>query len=152
MHLLLYRHTEPAALYLAAMENRTIPIRPSRSILLAFAAAVCIKAFFFDIMIAEGRSMIPTIAPGTLLLVHKAAYGIRIPFGNTYAFRWGSPRVGDIIIFLSPDGKISVKRCAAISGDDGFFAIGDNTAESYDSRSYGPLPNSVIGGKVLGFK
>ncbi|MDR1804329.1 MAG: S26 family signal peptidase, partial [Treponema sp.] len=33
-----------------------------------------------------------------------------------------------------------------------FLALGDNTSQSFDSRSYGPVPNKNIIGKVLGIK
>jgi signal peptidase I len=117
----------------------------------AFAAALVMKLFLFDFMIAEGHSMLPAIRPGTVLLVLKPAYGLRLPGVGNYIIRWASPKGGDIVVFYTPLGEIAVKRCGEIWGDD-FYALGDNSLQSYDSRSYGPVPSDNIIGKVLGIK
>ncbi len=122
--------------------------------LAAFAAALILKTFAVDFMVAEGRSMTPTIAPGTILVVNKAAYGLHIPFSTRYIFRWRLPRTGDIVVFPSPAGRLAVKRCAFAEGvPAGYFsAFGDNAVESYDSRNYGPVPVDAVLGKVVGIR
>jgi signal peptidase I len=129
----------------ALVNTRTI-------VLSAFLAAFVIKAFLFDFVIADGRSMIPAIRPGNVLLVNRLSYGIRFPWARKYLLRWSLPKAGDVVIFLTPQGHIAVKRCASITERQRFFALGDNSLESYDSRSYGPVPADSIMGKVIGIK
>jgi signal peptidase I len=122
-----------------------------RAIAGALAAALILKLFLFDFMIAEGHSMQPAVKPGTVLFVLKTAYGFRLPGAGKYLLRWAVPQTGDVVVFYTPLGEIAVKRCGEVSGDD-FFALGDNSLQSYDSRSYGPVPSDNIIGKVLGIK
>ncbi|MDR2159304.1 MAG: S26 family signal peptidase [Treponema sp.] len=124
----------------------------SGAIIGAFAAALVMKFFLFDFMIAEGRSMIPAIQPGKVLLVNKLSYGIRLPGSGAYILRWALPKPGDIVVFYSPLGEIVVKRCGEGSGGDRFYALGDNGPYSYDSRVYGPVAADDVIGKVLGIK
>ena len=61
------------------------------------------------------------------------------------------PRVGDIVLirefneFGRGDGKIDLKRVAAITNND-YYVLGDNTNKgaSFDSRCYGSLPANQI--------
>jgi signal peptidase I len=123
-----------------------------RAIIGAFIAALVIKLFLFDFVIAEGRSMLPAIQPGKVLVINKLSYGIRLPGSGAYLLRWSLPRPGDIVVFYSPLGEIVVKRCGEGSGGDSFYALGDNSFQSYDSRAYGPVAADNVIGKVLGIK
>jgi len=118
----------------------------------AIITALVIKIFLFDFMIAEGHSMVPVIKPGTILLVCKVFYGIRVPGSGNYLARWGSPKPGQVVVFYTPLGEIAVKRCREIVPGNKFIALGDNTSQSYDSRSYGAVPYDNIIGRVLGIK
>jgi len=118
---------------------------------LAFAAGVLIKLFLFDLMITDGHSMEPAIRSGTILVINRLQYGFRFPGQKGYVIQWAMPRPGDVLIFYTPSGDIAVKRCEKISGTGSFIAIGDNAPQSYDSRSYGPIPINNTIGKVLGF-
>ena len=133
--------------------GKTTPDRAvGKAVIGAVIAALLIKTFFLDFMIAEGHSMAPHIKPGAILPVCKVFYGLRLPgFGN-YIIRWGSPREGDIVVFYTPLGEIAVKRCGEILPGNEFHALGDNSSQSYDSRNYGPVPYNNIIGKVLGIK
>ncbi|CAK9165573.1 unnamed protein product [Ilex paraguariensis] len=72
---------------------------------------------------------------------------------------------GDIVVFCSPSDhkKKYIKRITALAGDwistpysyDSFkipdghcWVVGDNSASSVDSRSFGPIPLGLIRGKV----
>ena len=122
-----------------------------KAVLGAFALALLMKLFLFDFVIAEGYSMTPAIPPGKILLVCKLVYGFRFPGSSKYLVRWANPKPDDIVVFYTPPGEVAVKRCVEFSGED-FFAAGDNSLQSYDSRSYGPVPVDNIIGKVLGIK
>ena len=123
-----------------------------RAIIGAFIAALVIKIFIIDFMIADGHSMAPSIKPGALLTVCKTWYGLRLPGSIKYFIQWNSPKKGDVVVFYTPHGDIAVKRCGEILGENEFYALGDNSSNSFDSRNYGPVPFSSIIGKVLGKK
>jgi len=118
--------------------------------------------------------MQPVIQPGTVLIINKAAYGIRIPFVGGYILHWSAPRTGDVVVFTSPDGLSVVKRCASGPGErlgdiaslasfagyspndlvppGNFIALGENRPESWDSGNYGFVPVEGTIGKVMGIK
>ena len=121
-----------------------------RAVILAFVTALLVKIFVIDFMIAEGHSMLPIIKPGTILPVCKTYYGLRLPGSLDYIIQWKTPKEGDVVVFYTPHGDIAVKRCGKILSGELFLALGDNTSQSFDSRSYGPVPNKNIIGKVLG--
>jgi signal peptidase I len=128
-----------------------------RAIIVALVAALVMKFFIFDFMIAEGHSMDPAIKPGAVLLVWKVYYGIRLPSilrpgSGNYLVKWRNPKEGDIVVFYTPLGEIAVKRCREILPGSQFKALGDNSSHSYDSRDYGPVTNGNIIGRVLGIK
>jgi signal peptidase I len=142
------RGKEPGLRKNASRENDST----GRAIIGAFIAALVIKIFIIDFMIAEGHSMAPVIKPGTIIMVCKTWYGLRFPGSIKYLIQWSTPRVGDVVVFYTPHGDIAVKRCGEILQGDEFLALGDNSSNSFDSRSYGPVPFNSIIGKVLGKK
>jgi signal peptidase I len=132
-----------------------------RAILFAFFAAILMKFFLFDFLIADGRSMQPAIRSGTVLVINRLAYGFRLPGSGKYLVRWSLPKTGDVVVFITPQGSVAVKRCVELlkppapprSGiPPRFIALGDNSLDSYDSRSYGPVAADRIVGKVMGIK
>jgi signal peptidase I len=132
------------------MESSVTERGTSRAILAAFFIALMIKLFLFDFVLTEGKSMSPAIQPGAVLLVDRLYYGLRLPWSERYLFFWAMPKEGDVVIFYTPMGDLAVKRCAGITASGKFFALGDNSLQSYDSRSYGPIPINNIIGQVLG--
>ena len=120
--------------------------------MVAFVVAFFIKFFLFDFMVAEGHSMDPAIRPGTVLFVSRIFYGIRLPWSGSYIVQWRDVREGDVVVFYTPHGDIAVKRCMEILNDGTFYARGDNSSQSYDSRNYGTIPKSSIIGRVLRIK
>ena len=131
-----------------ATANRAV----GRAIIGAIVVALVMKFFILDFMIAEGNSMVPAIKPGSLLLVCKVFYGLRIPGSGRYLMKWRSPRKDDVVVFYTPLGEIAVKRCGELLPGGEFYALGDNESQSYDSHNYGPVPYNNIIGKVLGIK
>ncbi|MDR1363140.1 MAG: signal peptidase I [Spirochaetaceae bacterium] len=121
-------------------------------IFLALVFALILKLFFFDFMITQGESMDPAIKNGNILIVNRLAYGLRPPLFNNYLCRWSFPDEGNVIVFYTPAGVLAVKRCAKVLNDGRFIVLGDNSLESYDSRSYGPVPFDNILGRVIGIK
>ncbi|MDR1315583.1 MAG: signal peptidase I [Spirochaetales bacterium] len=119
------------------------------AVLAAVVVAVALRFFVFDIMRVEGRSMEPALMPGDILLVNRAAYGLRNPLQEGYILRWAGPRENEILVYRDPrDGNFRIKRCVAVSSL-GVYVRGDNFLESVDSRLYGSIPVEWIAGKML---
>jgi len=98
--------------------------------------------------------MEPAINDGDILFVSFLRYGIRYPGkrganGTCYLIRWAQPREGEVVVFYTPEGDKAVKRCAELVDKRSFYAQGDNSLTSLDSRSYGAVPVDNIIGKVL---
>lgn len=69
---------------------------------------------------------------------------------------WGrAPRAGDLVVFHNPEKwpALLVKRVARVLPSQGqgprFFVLGDNKAESRDSRHFGPVPAGAVLGRVV---
>jgi nickel-type superoxide dismutase maturation protease len=85
-----------------------------------------------------GNSMAPLLKPGEEVLV------------NPWAYRRMPPKPGDIVVARHPyrtDLRL-VKRVAAVLADGSCLIEGDNSSESTDSRSFGPLALKQILGRV----
>jgi signal peptidase I len=94
----------------------------------------------------KGMSMAPTLLPGDHLLVRPV---------RTF-------RRGDMVVVRDPDEpqRWVVKRVAALPGEtitiegrmlvagDGLIVLGDNAAQSTDSRSYGAVPIADVHGRA----
>jgi signal peptidase I len=119
------------------------------AILLAFLSAGFMKLFLFDFMIIEGNSMLPSIKSGSVVVIVKMAYGVRLPWSGRYLMQWTTPKKGDVVVFYTPLGVMAIKRCVEVAGDQ-FLARGDNRAVSFDSASYGTVSVSRIIGKAWG--
>lgn len=100
---------------------------------------------------SEGKSMEPTLEDSSLIIVDKFFYKFR------------GLRTGDVIIaqsMVNPDIDIC-KRIVGFEGDQRYnmsFAVvpknhiwveGDNKANSFDSRHHGPIPKSLVKGRVI---
>jgi len=96
--------------------------------------------------------MEPAIHDGDVLIISRLRYGFRFPLQQKYLLLWSQPKTGEVVVFYTPEGDLAVKRCAAeyTSNRLYFFAEGDNSLASYDSRAYGQVSVENIIGKVLG--
>ena len=87
-----------------------------------------------------GVSMLPTLRDGQVVLIDRNAY------------RQQAPRVGDVVVAQHPfqsDVKV-IKRITAVTENGRFHLQGDNphSLESTDSRSFGPISENAILGRV----
>ncbi|MCE5255275.1 MAG: S26 family signal peptidase [Spirochaetaceae bacterium] len=118
-------------------------------------ALLLAKTFLVDLAEVQGKSMLPGLGQGDIVLVFKAAYGLRNPAGGYFAL-WRMPKNRDVVIAFKPGTNKTVIKRAWIqepvrrSQDTSIFLLGDNNFESVDSRDFGPVPMSNILGKVLG--
>ena len=92
-------------------------------------------------VVVDGPSMEPAYHAGNRLLVNRLAY-VRRP-----------PRIGDVVVLRDPadDRRLLIKRIAASpngSPQQHVWVLGDNAAESRDSRTFGPVPRKRIIGKA----
>ncbi|XP_065836075.1 mitochondrial inner membrane protease subunit 1-like isoform X2 [Oscarella lobularis] len=112
--------------------------------------------YFFAITLCEGRSMEPTIKHHDVVAVKRFSI---------------QPKKGDVVVSKSPRSSKDYvcKRIAAITGDampckprermhyfdrhyipKGYMWLeGDNKVSSVDSRTYGPIPQGLLAGKVV---
>jgi len=128
----------------------TTKVGEKKAFIFALVIALILKLFFFDFIFAQGLSMEPAIKDGDILVISNLRYGLRLPWRQKYIIRWAKPKVGEVVVFYTPEGKKAVKRCTALIDGNRFYAEGDNSLASHDSRSYGFVSMDNIIGKVLG--
>jgi signal peptidase I len=76
------------------------------------------RSAIYDHYIVPTGSMEPTIHVQDRLYASKSAYGIRVPFSNTWLTHFAGPVLGDVVVYRSPEGEItSVKRVLGVPGD-----------------------------------
>lgn len=82
-----------------------------------------------------GNSMTPTVSDGSSVLIKRTKSFI----------------AGDIVLAHHPFKKSVkiLKRIESITPDHTYFLIGDNSAESTDSRTLGKIPLDQIIGKAV---
>lgn len=98
--------------------------------------AVVVSKFFFQLMLIQGDSMLPSYHNMQLVILNK--------YDRDY-------EVGDVIAIRSKGlDAIIVKRIDAIY-PDGYYVLGDNREHSVDSRDerVGLIEESAIIGKVI---
>ncbi|MEA4853735.1 MAG: signal peptidase I [Christensenella sp.] len=145
------------------------------AIAIAVAAAFLIRAFLFEIILVDGPSMQPTLQTNERLAVEKVTRYASLPqrgdiiivhypngTDNNYVKRAiGLPgetiEIKDSIVYV--DGQplqedyISLQAypdMAAITvPGDAVFVLGDNRANSTDSRVVGPIPHDMIVGHAM---
>ncbi|HNX73155.1 MAG TPA: signal peptidase I [Spirochaetales bacterium] len=112
------------------------------------------KTFVLDVAQVHGKSMLPSLVEGDIVLVFKAAYGLRNPFGG-YLILWRMPRNRDIVVAFKPGSestiikRVWIQEPLVLDQQTGIFLLGDNNSESVDSREFGPVPMSNILGSVI---
>jgi len=93
--------------------------------------------------VVDGPSMEPAYRAGNRLIVNRLAY-LRRP-----------PAIGDVVVLRDPGdgGRLLIKRVAAPPNGDRpspehVWVLGDNAAESRDSRAFGFVDRRRIVGKA----
>lgn len=85
-----------------------------------------------------GNSMLPLLKEGDEVLVDQRAY------------QTATPAVGEVVVVWHPQRPAFklIKRVSAIHPDGACFLLGDNPAESSDSRQFGLISAENIIGRV----
>ncbi|EKD22117.1 MAG: hypothetical protein ACD_87C00147G0003 [uncultured bacterium] len=89
------------------------------AILLAIVIAFFIRTFVIQAYKIPSGSMKPTLQIGDHILVSKFNYGIKLPFIRSTLIPIGSPKRGDIVVFIYPEdrSKDFIKRLVGLPGD-----------------------------------
>ena len=90
------------------------------AILLAIIIAFFIRTFVIQAYKIPSGSMKPTLLIGDHILVSKFNYGIKIPFLRSTLIPLGTPKRGDILVFIYPEdrSKDFIKRLIGLPGDN----------------------------------
>ncbi|MBU0652896.1 MAG: signal peptidase I [Proteobacteria bacterium] len=89
------------------------------AILLAIVIAFFIRTFVIQAYKIPSGSMKPTLLIGDHILVSKFNYGIRLPLVRSTLIPVGTPKRGDIVVFIYPEdrSKDFIKRLIGLPGD-----------------------------------
>jgi signal peptidase I len=89
------------------------------AILLAIVIAFFIRTFVIQAYKIPSGSMKPTLQIGDHILVSKFNYGVKLPFLRSTLIPIGTPKRGDIIVFIYPEdrSKDFIKRLIGLPGD-----------------------------------
>ena len=91
----------------------------AEALAVALILAFVIRTFIVQAFKIPSESMLETLQVGDHLLASKFAYGVKIPFTDTYIYKGEEPARGDIIIFRYPNDKSVdyIKRIIGVPGD-----------------------------------
>jgi signal peptidase I len=89
------------------------------AIILAILIAFFIRTFVIQAYKIPSGSMKPTLLIGDHILVSKFNYGVKLPLMRSTVIPIGSPRRGDIVVFIYPEdrSKDFIKRLIGLPGD-----------------------------------
>jgi nickel-type superoxide dismutase maturation protease len=101
---------------------------------LALVAGVAVALRILGRVEVAGGSMRPALEPGDrLLLVRRRSY-----------------RLGAVVAVADPrDGRLLVKRVAAVAPDGHLVVAGDDPDASTDSRTFGLVPRALVRGEAV---
>lgn len=102
-------------------------------------------SFVVGRFVVESVSMMPTLAPGEVMLVNKVPFGARLR--SHYWLRWGVPQRNEIVLFEGsesglPNG-IYVKRIVAVGGDTVFMTAGTLSVFGGSGPGVDPINGSL---------
>ena len=74
----------------------------SRSYFFILIFIFCLRSFVYEPYQIPSTSMFPGLKVGDFVLVNKFAYGLRLPTAQNTFFSSGSPKKGDVAVFVAP--------------------------------------------------
>lgn len=135
---------------------------------MAVLAILAFRWALFEPYVIPSGSMIPTLLIHDHILVNKFAYGLRIPFSESWLFKGEEPKRGDIVVFRSVEdsGYFMIKRVVGLPGDkievdsEGYVKVNGEklpvkplnvTADPASQAPYYAVKASDIGGDFSDF-
>lgn len=111
------------------------------SIIIAVILSLFIRAFIIQAFKIPSGSMIPTFEIGDRIFVNKFLYGAKVPFIDFRLPAVRQPKIGDIIVFVSPEvpKKDFVKRLIATGGETVEIRDGHILINSRPIRNPSPI-------------
>lgn len=111
------------------------------TILIAVAAALCLRLFVIGVYVVPTGSMLDTIKEGDMLV------------GEKVTLHWQPPQVGDVVTFDSPidPGTVLIKRVVAVGGqtidlrDGKLYVDGVEQDEAYTRGKFTESLSSISG-------
>ncbi len=90
-----------------------------RALVICFVAVIFVRSFVFELFKIPSSSMVPTLRIGDHIVVSKFNYGLTFPFTAWEFVNWGTPKRGDVIVFIYPkdESLYYIKRVIGLPGD-----------------------------------
>ncbi len=123
-----------------------------RFVAIAVLIVVQIRIWVAQPFIVNGASMAPTFATGDYLIVDEFSYHFRQPKkGEVIVFRYPlSPSIFFIKRVIGvPGSTLEIGGKKIKIGKKEYFVEGDNREASFDSRSWGTVPEKLIVGRAF---
>lgn len=98
-------------------------------ICIALLLAGAVRLTLVEPFRVSSGAMVPTVMPGDVILVNRAAWGLRLPLVGRIGGD-GMPARGEVVVFDAPTGEPLVKRVIGLPGDvvelvDGQVRLGE---------------------------
>ena len=89
------------------------------AVVFCLVSVVLIRSFLVEPFKIPSSSMVPTLKIGDHIFVTKFQYGLFFPFTKWEFFRTGTPKRGEVIVFLFPKDESLhyIKRVVGLPGD-----------------------------------
>lgn len=95
-----------------------VVVEYARSFFPILLLVLILRSFLAEPYQIPSESMVPTLEVGDFVLVNKFAYGIRLPVLGTKIIEIGTPKRGDVMVFIPPhDPRYFIKRVIGVPGD-----------------------------------
>ncbi len=79
----------------------------------------CVRWIFFEPFVIPSESMMPNLLVHDHIFVNKSSYGIKMPVGDGWLYKFKEPERGDVIVFRYPENRdvFFIKRLIGLPGD-----------------------------------
>lgn len=111
---------------------------------LPFLLLMTTRWLFVEPFVIPSGSMIPSLLVHDHIIVNKIHFGVKVPFGKNFIWRWGVPQSGDVVVFRYPENPevYFVKRVIGLPGDEvsmdqGVISINGTPIEQKQNKSIG---------------
>lgn len=97
------------------------------SLLIAAILALIIRWALVEAYVIPTGSMLPSLLINDHIFINKIVYGLRVPFGTDWIFKFSEPKRGDVIVFRFPEDPsvFYVKRVVGMPGDHILYENGE---------------------------